>query len=217
MAYRLLFLTILLFGCLLGGHSAIVPIAIFIMPSIAQAQTLQTIVPADLPSRFDPAPPFLQKLILSSIMTLLPDLKQGGIIFEEASTFMDLEQAEIVMGLTANLLTPVVIKKFDTGLRSPDTQQIFIDGLRKSLSSFGKVEITQVRELRGVNKLGQVAKGFAIEAKLSERGFTLSTESIAFRRGNKGVLVIMGALDHPLTGIRAIDIALRLDRRLMGK
>jgi hypothetical protein len=46
---------------------------------------------------------------------------------------------------------------------------------------------------------------------------TIATESVAFRRGNTGILVILGAMDHPLTGVRAADLALRLDRRLLGK
>jgi len=212
------FLWTVLFLSLLGiAGNAIAPVRSIVLPSLAQGSAPKTILPADLPSRFDPAPAFLQKIILNSIAALNPDFKREGIVLEEAATFIDLEQAEIVMGLTANLPNVDAIKKFDAGLRSPDSQQIFIEGLKKSLSSFGKVEITQVKELSTVNKLGQIARGFAIEAKLPDRGLTISTESVAFRRGNTGILVILGAIDHPLTSIRAADLALRLDRRLLSK
>ena len=53
--------------------------------------------------------------------------------------------------------------------------------------------------------------------KFFDKDLTIFTESIAFRRGNKVILVILGAVDHPLTAIQAADIAFRLDQRLIGK
>jgi hypothetical protein len=210
-------LVILILGLFTVVADRISPMPWVVLPSFAQTIPPKTILLSDIPPRFQPAPAFFQKLILNGITTVNPDFKREGVILEDATTFIDLEQVEMILGLTANLPNQAVIQKFDAGLRNPNIQKTFIDGLKNSLSSLGKVKISEVGELHTLKNLGQVAKGFNITAKFSDQDLTIFTESIAFRRGNKVILIILGAVDHPLTAIQAADIAFRLDQRLREK
>lgn len=72
-----------------------------------------------------------------------------------------------------------------------------------------------MQELSSLGEIGEMARGFAIEAEVEGISLRLSSEAIAFRRGSRSALVVLGALNHPIEGIRAREIALRLDRRLL--
>jgi hypothetical protein len=169
---------------------------------------------SDLPAGFAPAPSFIQKLLAQGIASLNRDLTRQGIVIEQVVAFVDLEQAEIVVGLTAHLSSSLAVETFESGLRRPDSPEIFVTGFKKSLSGLGKVKVNQVRELPEAQGIGEIARGFGIDGELESWSVTISAEAIAFRRGRTGALVIAGALAHEIEGIEMRDLALRLDHRL---
>ncbi len=212
--------TFLWLGCLswsLALHPLGIPLSVSAewetSPLLATGSFLQL---CDLPSRFEDAPPFVQKLLLKGIASVNPELEKQGINVEQVATFVSIEEAEMVMGLTSRFTNGQGVETFDLQLRRADSDKIFIRGLQQSLSSLGKVTVTQVKELNNTQDIGEISRGFALEAELEKWpvSVSLSTEALAFRRGQTGVLVIIGALAHEIEDIGIQDLALVLDRRL---
>jgi hypothetical protein len=182
-------------------------------PLLAQA----ILESSDLPPRFEPAPPFLERLIFNGIAAVNPVLEQEGITLDQISTFVAFEQAEMVMALKANLPNQQGIERFDFQLRRPDVQELFVAGLQRSLVSLGKIKITKVEELSSLEGIGELARGFAIEAKFIRLPLRIYSETVVFRRGYKGVLIVLGILDRPINDLTIQDLARQLDRRLQLK
>jgi hypothetical protein len=169
----------------------------------------------DLPAGFDRAPSFVQGLIVKGIAALNPELNRQGVDLEQVTAFIDLERAEIVVGLTAHLSNSQSLKAFDLGLRRSDSSEIFVLGLKKSLSGLGKVKVNQVKELAKIEEIGEIARGFRIDGELENWSMAVETEAIAFRRGRTAALVIVGALAYEVEERTLVkDLALLLDRRL---
>lgn len=181
-----------------------------VSPFLAQA----TLELSDLPPRFEPAPPFLERLIFNGIAAVGPVLEQEEIAVDQISIFVAFEQAEMVMGLRAILPNQQGIERFDLQLRRPDVQALFVAGLQRSLASLGEIKVTKVQELSSLENIGEIARGFAIEAKFTRLPLGIYSETVAFRRGQRGVLIVLGTLNRPINDILIQDLARQLDRRL---
>jgi hypothetical protein len=195
------------------------------LPAIA-ASTTNTTVDAesivgnlqasDLPPRFEPAPPFLRHFIYKGIAAVQPNLEAEGISQGNVSSFVDFEQAELVLGMTAVLASEEAAAKFDASLSRADAKDIFIKGVEETLKGVGSLKLTQIQELNSLKAVGNRARGFSFQADFQGLPLQLFGEAVAFRRNRIVALVVIGAINHPPAEIHVQDLAMQLDRRFFS-
>ena len=169
---------------------------------------------SDLPKGFEPAPSFLQTFILQGITAVNPQLEQEGIALAETATFVDFGRTEMASGLTAILPNQRGRNRFDRILDSPEVENIFVLGLQQTLGQVGKVKVNQVQEIKALKGIGEMARGFTIEAKFETLPLKLWTSTILFRRGNYAALVILGSFEGKLDQNLLLNLAKKVDQRL---
>lgn len=193
----------------------LVPSALALVPPITSPAKCQAILElSDLPPRFEPAPSFLQTFIVEGIAAVNPQLEQEGIALAQTATFVDFGRAEIALGLTATLPKRQGRNRLDEILNSAEVQDIFVLGLQQSLAPVGMVKVNQVREITIWKEIGEVARGFAIEAEFEKLPLKLWTSAILFRRGDYAALVILGSFEEELSDLSLLNLASKLDQRL---
>ncbi len=76
------------------------------------------------------------------------------------------------------------------------------------------VKVNKVRAIAELRGIGELARGFAIDAEFEELPLKLWTSAILFRRGGNAALVILGSLEGELEEFSIKNLAAKLDRRL---
>ena len=169
---------------------------------------------SDLPSRFEPGPPLLRQLILKNFGSFQPYFEQNDAPSNNLSIFVDIEQAELVLGITSHLSTQQAIAQFDQALSRSDNQQIFVQALEKNLQAFGPLKIKQIEKLES-SAIGDRSQAFRFQANAQGLPLTIFGEFVILRRNNAAAVVVIGALNHPLDDLRVPELASRLDNRLI--
>ena len=170
---------------------------------------------SDLPSRFEPGPPLLRQLILKNFGSFQPYFGQNDAQSNNLSIFVDIEQAELVLGITSHLSTQQAIAQFDQALNRSDNQQIIVQELEKSLQAFGPLKIKQIEKLES-STIGDRSQAFRFQADAQGLPVAIFGEFVILRRNNAAAVVVVGALNRPLDDLRVPELAARLDNRLIN-
>ena len=150
------------------GFSPIISSVKAINPSLENSsdepqKLLDNLRISDLPPRFEPGPPLLRQLILKSVGSFQPYSPQDEAQSNNLSIFVDIEQAELVLGITTHLPTQKAIAQFDQVLGRSENQQIFVQEIEKSLQAFGPFKIKQIEKLES-STIGDRSQAFRFQA-----------------------------------------------------
>ena len=201
------------------GLSPTIPSVKALNPSLENSsdqpqKLLENLRISDLPSRFEPGPPLLRQLILKSFASFQPYFEQNDAQSNNLSIFVDIEQAELVLGMTGHLSTQQAIKQFDQALSRSDNQQVFVQEIEKSLQAFGPLKIKQIEKLES-SAIGDRSQAFRFQANTQGLPVRIFGEFVILRRNNTAAVVVLGALNRPLDDLRVPELATRLDNRLI--
>jgi hypothetical protein len=205
---------------LIAGQSLLFPLPFTASTSLAIARDLSrgTILDLnDLPPGFEVAPPLLQQFISRAIARSGSDLQKTNITLGEPAIFVDIENALMVTCVTLNLPDRTARENFDTRLRGDNGRAIFRSGFQQVLGFLGEAKPTEPKEIAALDRLGETARGYRMEAEVSNFPARIFADSLAFRRQGTGVLLIVGSIANVPEAVSIRDLALKLDRRLQTR
>ena len=201
------------------GISPIISSVKAINPSLENSSNepqklLENLRISDLPARFEPGPPFLRQLILKNFGSFQSYFQHNEPQTNNLSIFIDIEQAELVLGMTSHLSTQQAIVQFDQALSRSDNRQMFVQELEKNLQAFGPLKIKQIEKLES-SAIGDRSQAFRFQADAQGLPLTIFGEFVILRRNNATAVVVIGSLNQPLDDLRVPELASRLDNRLI--
>lgn len=170
----------------------------------------------DLPTGFEIAPPLLQQIIQQAIEQTQTDLKKVNIDLEEMVIFVDIGAAEIVACVVMKLANLQARETFDRQLQRHDAQEVFLLGFRQVLRFLGEAKVAAPKPLESLQGLGESALGYRLTASIANFPTQIFADSLAFRRQETGILLIVGSLVNLPERVDIKELAFRLDRRLQS-
>ncbi|MEG3436321.1 hypothetical protein V0288_04245 [Pannus brasiliensis CCIBt3594] len=171
----------------------------------------------DLPPGFEVAPPLLRQMVTRAIDRSGADLKKANISVRETTIFVNIEEAEMVTCLTMDLPDRTARESFDARLQRDGGREVFQSGFQQALRLLGEAKIEESRAIVSLQGLGESARGYRLAATIENFPVRVFADSLAFRRGSTGVVLIVGSLAREPEKVQVRDLALSLDRRLQNE
>jgi hypothetical protein len=209
---------------LLGQFFGIITLYIFLSPSLAVdnlpissgTASVNLLELTDLPAGFEVAPPLLQQIIKQAIEQTQTGLKKANIDLEKTIIFVDIGTAEIVICVTMKLANLQARETFDRQLQKTDSKEVFLLGFRQVLRFLGEAKVEEAKVIEPLAGLGESSLGYRLAASIANFSTQIFADSLAFRRREMGILLIVGSLDSPPERVDIRELAFKLDRRLQN-
>lgn len=168
----------------------------------------------DLPAGFEVAPPLLRQMVARAIARSIADREKNNISIRETTIFVDIEEAEMVTCVTMDLPDRTARESFDDRLQRDGGRDIFQSGFQQVLRLLGEAKIDEPRAIASLEGLGNSARGYHLAATIENFPVRVFADSLAFRRGDTGVVLIVGSIGRVPERVQVRDLARSLDRRL---